>query len=88
MLSKDLLKTNVLHATLPYLNQGKEMMIRLISTENANKECKVNIFGFGIKERESPHYYGLPMIYANIASAFVFLACISFAGLFLFKINI
>jgi hypothetical protein len=42
---------NVLHLSMPYLNAKTRMVIRLITTENAESSCTVNAHGLGIKTK-------------------------------------
>jgi hypothetical protein len=39
---------NVLRVLFPFVNRGEPVTIRLISTDNATKQCKVGVLGLGI----------------------------------------
>ncbi len=48
---KDPVYLNVLHLSVPYLNANTNMVIRLITTENANRSCIVTVHGIGIRTK-------------------------------------
>ncbi|MHB8597495.1 MAG: hypothetical protein ACYDER_11875 [Ktedonobacteraceae bacterium] len=75
----------VLNIVIPYINEHEHFRVRLISTQNANRECDVEVTGLGVKSRQS--YRNRPMfialccfmlLYVSIAS--LVLEYLSFLG--------
>ncbi len=42
---------NVLRVRCPYINPGNRLVVRLISTNNVTRDCKVNVLGAGVRTR-------------------------------------
>lgn len=42
---------NILRLVVPYVNKRERFLVRVISTENEKRDCKVNIRGLGIHSR-------------------------------------
>jgi hypothetical protein len=51
-LLKDNLNHNIIRFQVSYINRNSRLTIRLISTENIGKECKVEVIGLGIRTRK------------------------------------
>lgn len=52
-IQRDNLQPNILRILVPFINRGEQVIIRLISTENTTKKCKVGVLGLGIHARPS-----------------------------------
>jgi len=56
---KDTLEPNVLRVLVPFVNRRERVLIRVISTGNASRKCKVDVVGLGIKQRSRRPTRGL-----------------------------
>ena len=50
---KDDLNHNIVNLVIPYINEHEHFRVRLISTQNVNRECDVEVTGVGVKSRQS-----------------------------------
>jgi|GEM_PF-6607969 len=53
LIERVLSQPNICRLKLPYLNKGSKLIVKLISTENSNSECKVIAHGIGIRTRRA-----------------------------------
>ncbi len=64
-IQKDPSRSNILRILVPFINKKETALLRIISTGNKNKKCKVTVLGFGIKYHEAkPQIY--PLIVATV----------------------
>jgi hypothetical protein len=81
---KDPAHLNMLRLSVPYLNAKASMVIRLITTENANSSCAVMVHGVGIRTRPARSL----SFFINVGFTFAILLAV-IAGLlsFIFRIQ-
>ncbi len=69
---KDKLTPNILNLTVPYINSGEHILVRLISTENENRQCGVKALGLGVKTRRRAR--NLPFLVGGMCSYTIFVS--------------